>query len=133
MFGSSQMKRSPHKAGLGSAIAILVACAIWLVLTLVHPFLPSQTHLPVWEGIVVGVGILATPPLFTFGESFHWIVRLSFVGIFLVFTAVFSLFYRELHIFYCVIILLLYVESFAVIPLLLKRRKRRVSQRELTN
>ena len=75
-----------------------------------------------------GLGVLVTPPIFTFAESLHWMVRLSAVVLFLVFTFVFSWFYHRQPVYYCIVILLLYLESYCIIPMVLKWQRRRTEK-----
>jgi len=93
-----------------------------------HVFRTSPVHFPAWVGLAVGFGALVTPPIFTFAESLHCVVRLSAGLLFFVFTFVFSWFYDQHQVFYCIIMILLYLESFCVIPLVLKRRRRRAEE-----
>jgi len=124
MTKDARTKRPPP---LKLAMAILFLTFIWLALSVFHVFRTSPVRFPAWVGVVVGLGALVTPPIFTFSESLHWIVRLSTVILFMAFLLVFPWFYDQHRVYYSIIMLLLYLETFGIVPWLLKRRKRRAA------
>ena len=109
------------------AVVILICTFIWLALSVFHVFRTSPVHYPGWVGLVVGVGSLVTP-IFMFVELLHWIVRLIAGLLFFGLTFVFSWFYDQHPTYYCIIMVLLYIESFCIFPLLLRRRRRQAEQ-----
>ncbi|HEY5381604.1 MAG TPA: hypothetical protein VIJ65_05075 [Acidobacteriaceae bacterium] len=128
MARTARMGRPAGTGGLKLAVGILILTFIWLALSVFHVFRTSPVHFPAWVGLFVGIGALVTPPLFTFAESLYWTARLSAALFFLGFMFVFSWFYHQHPVFYCIVILLLYLESYCIIPLLLKRRRRHAEQ-----
>ena len=105
------------------AIGLLVVGAVWMLLRVSGLFRFSPVQFPSWAGIVVGLGVLAGPPVAILAESLHWVGRLIVAAVFLGCAFVFPWFHDQLPIYFWLTVLLLYGEVFGVIPFLLKRRK----------
>jgi hypothetical protein len=101
---------------------LLLCGTIWIMLRISGLFRVSPVQFPPWVGLIVALGILAEPAIFTFAQSLHWVIRLIVTVVFLGCAFVFPWFYDQLPIYFWLTMLLVYVEVFGVVPLLLKRR-----------
>jgi hypothetical protein len=124
VFGRVRQMRHFAPAG-GLAVGLLLCAAIFLTLRISGLLRLSPVQFPNWVGWILALTMLAMPPLLTFAESLHSGVRLIAGVIFMGTTFIFPWFYDQLPICFWVTMLLLYAEAFGIIPLVLRRQRRK--------
>ena len=113
----------PRASGNRLATGLLLCGTIWILLRVSGVFRVSPVQFPAWADFFVALGILAGPPIFTFAQSLHWVIRVIPAVVFSGCAFVFPWFYDQLPIYFWLTMLLAYVEVFGVVPLLLRRRR----------
>ena len=115
------MKRAD--SGILFAGGTLLCMTIQLALEFTGLLRASPVQFPGWAIYIVAVGLLVGPLIFTLMQSLHWAVRLLVVIVFFGCNFVLPWFYHQRPVCFWLVMLLLWVEAFAVVPWLLKRKR----------